>query len=337
MSNAWWVRLGRIMPAWDIAAHTAPTYETGADDGCLSATFAMNLSPRTQHQLLREQTLVEVMCGSVPMWCGEIEDYDRSTGEVVCRGLAATLRPKLSLDGSGAATRDVGVAVAQAMARGWKGANPYTVGASVTVPGSPGTTGGDPTTMGSLLDDLAEWFPGGLRWQVGRLGHLATVVPGPAEARWMARPDAAAFGTTTENTARYLAGRYFNGTTYETAYAGTPGPNEETVNLVDKGTLTQTQAEDFLKGRLKRTGVTGWINGVTLSREQFRTLGDSTAFLGAVRGGQTMRAHGLPYSVTQSLFLDVEIGKTRYTAGEGVIYVEPVNTAPRVLVDVLAA
>lgn len=341
MTSAWWIRLGGTLPATEIASHTQPIYETGANDGCLSANFALNVSPRSQHQMLEEGTKVEVVCGPTPMWTGEIDEYDRNTGEVQCRGLAATLRPRLALDGGGNVTRDVGVAITRNINNGWKGANPNNVGVGVTVPGAPGATGSDPVTMGTLLDDLSEWYSSGgvngLRWRVNRLGQLETSPPGISEPRWMVRPDAAAFGTTKASTPTYLAGRYFDGTNYQTAYAGTPGPDEEPVNLDEWGTLTLTQAQDILKGKLQRRGFTGWINGVTLGREQFRTLGDSPGFLGAVRGGQTMRAHGLPYSVTSSLFLDVEIGKTRYVAGDDVIYVEPINTAPRDFVSVTAA
>lgn len=332
MSAAWWVRLGRALPAWTIAPHTAPEYETAADGGCTSASFRFELTPRSQHQLLREGTLVEVMCGSMPMWTGVLSEPDRTTWEVHASGLSVSLRDYLAVDALGNATRDVGVAIGQAIAMGWKGANPGTVGASVTVPGEVDS----PISVGQLLDDLAEWLPGGLRWGTDRNGNLYTRTPGAAEPRWMAMPDAAAFGVTDENTPQRLAGRYFDGTNNATAWAGAGTP-QAAEDLTKWGTLTEAQAQQILAGKIARRGVTGWVNGVSLSREQFRTLGGSTAFLGMVTGGDTMRAHGLPYTVTQSMFLDVEIGKTVYVAGAASIYVEPINTAPRNLVDVIAA
>lgn len=322
-----------MLPASQIAAHTRPEYETGADRGCTTASFALALTPRSQHQLLTAGTLVEVMCGPLPMWTGTLTEPDRTTWEVHAVGLSASLYDYLALDSLGNATRDVGVAVEQAIARGWKGRNPFTVGAAVTVPGDPD---GTPVSVGQLMDDLCEWYPGGLRWGTDAWGNLYTPSPGVREPRWLATPDAAAFGVTDENTPRRLAGRYFDGVSNLTAYAGSGAP-EQSEDLVSWGTITQADAEAILAGKIARRGVTGWVNGTTLGRSQFRTFGGSMAFLGAVHGGQTMRAHGLPYTVTQSLYLDVEIGRTKYVAGDEVIYVEPVNTVPRTLTSVIAA
>lgn len=334
MTSAWWVRLGGTLPASEIAAHTAPTYETGADGGCLSASFALALTPRSQHQLLTKGTLVEVMCGPVPMWTGTLNEPDRTTWEVQASGLSASLRGYLAFDSGGNATRNVGFAVQHAIDEGWKGTNPFGTGLSSVV--VPGDVSGAPVTVGQLLDDMCEWYPGGLRWGVTYRGTLYTAPPGTREPRWMAMPDAAAFGTTDENTATKLAGSYFDGTNTLTAYAGSGAP-QEAVDLSEWGTITEADAEAILAGKLLRRGFTGWVNGTTLGRNQFRTLGGTPAFLGMVMGGETMRAHGLPYTVTQSLALDVEIGKTRYTAGEDSIYLEPINTAPRNLRAVIAA
>lgn len=333
MSSSWWVRLARGLPAQSIAAHTAPTYETGADGGCLSASFALALNARSQHQLLRRDTLVEVMCGPLPMWTGLIADADRTTWEVRAVGLSTSLRDYLAVDSADNPTRNVGVAIDQAIARGWQGRNPFTVGIGVTVPGD---TDGTPITVGQLLDDLCEWFPGGLRWGTDAWGNLYVRPPGASEPRWLAMPDSAAFGSTSENTATRLVGRYFDGTNHLPASVGSGAP-ERPEDLTSWGTITEADAESILAGRLERTGFTGWVNGVTLGHSQLRTLGGAAAFLGAVAGGQTMRAHGLPYTTTQSLYLDVEIGRTSYTAGEAEVVVEPINTAPRTFVAVLAA
>lgn len=330
-SSAWWVRLGRLLPASTIAAHTAPTYETAADGGCTVASFALNLSPRSQHQLLARGVLGQVMCGTMPMWSGVLSEPDRTTWEVHLVGLAADLRGYLALDSGGAATRNVGTAVARAITDGWQGTNPFGVGSGVTVPGD---TAGAPVSVGQLFDDWCEYT--GQRWGVNGVGNVFVRAPGTHEPEWMAMPEAAAFGVTDENTPRKLAGRYFNGSAYQTAYAGSGAP-QQAEDLSSYGTLTLAQAQAILAGKLTRTGVTGWVNGVTLDRSQFRTLGGSPAFLGAVRGGDTIRAHGLPYTVTQSLALDVEVGSTRYTAGADTIYVEPNNTAPRTLAAVTAA
>ena len=136
-----------------------------------------------------------------------------------------------------------------------------------------------------------------------------------------------------------LAARYFNGTTYETAFAGS-GEREETVMLPDHDTLTQAAAEAILAGMLERAGGVAWTNGATLTRDQLTTAGGERAFLPGVRGGHMMRSHGLSYgaSLQSSLGHDVVIGRTKYDAAEpDEIFVEPVNTAPRTLSDVIAA
>lgn len=327
--SSWWVQLGGALPATLVAPHSPPTFETEADGGCLQASFAFAVTKRTQHQLLNKGTLVRVMDACQPMWTGTLYEFDRNTGEAHAKGLSSGLYDYLALDAGGNATRNVQVAIDQAIANTdtpWQGRNPYAVGAAVTVPGD--STGG-PISVGALLDELVEWFPGGLRWGTDADGNLYTRAPGVTEPRWMAMPDATAFGTTTENTPQRLAGKFFDGTNYPTAYAGSGLP-QAAEDLTNYGTLTMAQAEQILAGKLKRSSFTGWVNGVDLSRDQFRTLGGTARTnLGMVTAGQTMRAHGLPYSVTQDPFLDVEIGRTKYTAGDDSIYLEPINTAPR--------
>ena len=124
---------------------------------------------------------------------------------------------------------------------------------------------------------------------------------------------------------------------YATAVGGSAGP-VAAVNIADRGALTPVAAEAILSGMIQRRGETQWVNGVELHREQFTTRGGTPAFLGGVTAGQMVRAHGLAATfVAQAPWLDVVIGKTRYTAGEDTIYVEPINTAPRNFTDVIAA
>lgn len=324
-----WVRIGGI-PATEIGPHAPPAWETLADGGCGQASIAFALHGRAQHQVLKAGALMEIMCGLGPVWKGLLTEPDRTTWEIHGVGLSAALRRRLALDATGAVTRNLTTALTEAINRGWQGWNPTPISGPVA-----GDADGNPITVGQLLDEYAEQT--GQRWGVDATGAVY-MRPDPTAPTWLAAPDSAAFGTTNEDTPTMLAGRYFNGTTYETAYAG-GGDYEEAVDLSAHGTLSGPAAEAMLAGMLERTGGIAWTNGTTLTRDQLTTTGGQRAFLPGVLGGQMMRAHGLSYGIAaQSFGLDTVIGRTKYDAAEpDEIFVEPVNTAPRTLSDVIAA
>lgn len=327
-----WIRIGGY-PATEIAAHTPPTWETWADGGCGTASWAFAISPRSQHQALKVSdpaSLVEIMCGPMQIWMGVLEGYDRTTGECTAYGLAAEARNRYALDGAGWMTRDFGVAITNAIGRGWRVSNPAPV-----VGVAAGDADANPVSVAQLLDDYAEQT--GQRWGVDGTGRLY-MTPGAVEPMWVASPDSSAFGTTDEDVAGTLFGLYLDSTlgVNATAVAGAGSP-EVIVDLTERGAMTNTAAVAVLNGALARDrAVTRWTNGVNLSRDQLQTFGGARAFLPSVRAGQVMRSFGLSYS-SQALTLDTVIGKTVYTAGEDTIYIEPVNTAPRDLASVIAA
>lgn len=324
---SYWIRLDGFAAA-EIAAHTAPTWETLADGGCGEASWQFAASMRLQHQALRKNALVEIMLGPVPVYSGVLTEPDRTTGESHAFGLSSDLRRYLALDGS--TTRDMGAAIARAITMGWRGTNPVPI-----VGTAAGDATGNPVKVGDLLDDYAEQT--GQRWGVNGARRLY-MRPDPTIPTWLATPDAAAFGVTDESAPTSLIGRYDTGSGYaNTGNIGTPGL-EDAVDLTDRGTLTLAAAEAVLAGMLVRQGEVSWTNGATLHREQLTTFGGTPAGLAAVRAGQMVRAHGFGYGAFgKAPWLDVVIGKTRYTAGEDVIYIEPTNTAPRNLADIIAA
>lgn len=324
-----WLRIGGY-PATEIAAHTPPTWETWADGGTGSISWAFALTARSQHQALRTRVLVEVMCGPLPLARGVMTDPDRSTGEFVAYGLASDGKNFPALDAGGSTTRDVGVAINTARDMGWMVTNPVPVTGTAA-----GEAVGNPVSVAQLLDDYATQT--GQRWGVDHFGRVF-MRPEPTTPSWLAAPDAAAFGTTSEGRATRLLGRYLDSGTsgYLTASAGSGAP-VEVVDLTDRGAMTNVAATAVLQGALNRdNSQTAWTNGVTLTPDQLQTVGGTPAFLPSVRAGQLMRSFGLSYG-SQSLALDTVIGKTKYTAGDQSIYVEPVNTAARSFTDVLAA
>ena len=264
----------------------------------------------------------------MPVWTGVLNEPDRSTWECHATGLSASLRRTAALDTIGDSSRTLQYVIEQAQIDG----SPVINSTPVT-----GLAAGDPANLvsiGTLCDDYAEQT--GQRWGVDG-ARVIYMRPDPVVPQWIAVPEAAAFGVTDEESPTRLFGRYDTGAGYVTAQVGTLGL-DATVDLTGRGTLTSTAAEAILTGMLQRSGGTSWVNGVTLHREQLMTAGGSPAFLPSVVGGQLLRAHGLASNViSHTPWLDVVIGKTRYTAGDDVIYLEPVNTAPRNLVDVIAA
>jgi len=172
------------------------------------------------------------------------------------------------------------------------------------------------------------------------------VTADPTTPTWTIAPEAAAFGQTTEGQATRLVGRFLNiatglnETTIRVA-AGEVVARAEIVDLIDRrGAMTLAQANSILDAALAATKAkTGWVNAVTLHREQI-TRNGTPAYLPAIHARNRMvRAQGVPatFGDIQATWLDAVLGKTTYTAGEDTITLEPVDTAPRTLTDVLAA
>lgn len=330
-----WLRLGGGTPVTELAPHSAPTWETLADGGSGECSFDLSLSAKTLPPLLQRGTLLEILCGGSRLWLGRINDYDREEGRVVGRGIHTDAYQIPAIDGAGNVTRDVVTALGTAFAAPWNWfANNYN--------GVAGVATGDsdsPQMLGQLLDQYAEQL--GMRWRQDTNASIFIGVD-PTVPTYLATPGAAVFGETDESSANHLIGRYFDGAANATTLRWLPDvvvARAEFRDLTDRETLTLAQANAILDAELAANASRpSWINGVTLHREQLTTPGGTPAFLSGVMAGTMIRAHGLmAEGVLQAPWLDVVIGKTRYTAGEDSIYIEPVNTAPRNLTDVIAA
>ena len=315
-------------PATEIAGHSAPTWETLADGGCGEATWTFVIAPKTRHHALRPRALAVIKCGTHPVFTGEMTDMDRITGECHAYGLASSLRGRLALDSGGANTRDIGVAVAQAIADGWPGTNPEGITGTVA-----GDATGNPVTVGQLLDEYAQQV--GMRWGVDGAGRLYLRAD-PTTHSWLASPGTAAFGVTDEDTPTRFAGRFDTGAGYDTAYAGVAGL-DEAVDLTDRGAMSLANAEAILAGMLTRRGEVAWTNGVTLSSGQLMNSGGTPAFLPSVVAGTAMLTLGIGHMLPSGPLRNVVIGRARQTAGDPFIQIEPTNTARRTARAVWAA
>lgn len=330
---SWSLRIDGF-PATEIAAHTPPKIETQADGGVTSVSWAFALSRRSQPRALRRGAIVEVMRGPLPFATAVLTDPDRSTWECNAKGIGATLNDYLALDQpTGAVTRDLKAALVYARSIGCKVLSPTLTDGSYVASGE---LPGQPETVAKVASDYAAQVAS--RWGVdGR--RIFYMRPDPTTPTLMAAPGTAVFGQAEESTPRRLAGRYFNGSTYETAFAGTEAPEASVGDkLLQRGTLSLIEAQVILGGMLARKGTNAWTNGVTLHREQLTTMGGQDADLSSVYGGLMMRAQGIAYGdVSSSVRLDVVLGKTVWTVGEPTIYLEPVGTVPRDLESSLAA
>jgi hypothetical protein len=327
---AYWIRVNGTTAATDIGAHSAPTWETLADGGNGEASFEFSMDVKSDHQYLQPDKRLEIFYGTSRVWLGRIADWDRDAGRVIGRGIHTDAYQIPAIDGSGNTTRDFGIALPVAISNGWL-ANNFDL-----VSGSADGDSTDPMMIGDLLDLIAEQT--GKRW--GQRPNTGIYLNSdPTEPRWLAMPEASVFGATNEDRPTHLVGRFFDGTNNVTTTRGSGSPMRAMfVDLTERNTITLAQANAILDANLARMGSrNGWVNGTTLHREQLTTVGGVPAALEAVRAGHMVRALGVGYEGYGSSSPDVVIGKTRYTAGEDTIYVEPVNTAPRNAVDVWAA
>lgn len=326
-----WLRVGGY-PATEIAAHTPPTWETWADGGTGSITWAFSLSMRSQHQALRPGVVVEVMCGPGAIATGLLTDPDRTTWECVAYGLASDAKRYLALDTNDHPTRDLGIAIAGARSAGWQ-----VVDSSAMSGVAAGDDLSTPLTLDQLVQQRADEL--GQRWGVDGKRRLY-MRSDPTAPKWITSPDSAAFGITNEDRANTLVGKYLDSATSTelTVKVGSGAP-QVAVDLTagDRGALSTAQAISILSGVLARDyRGPAWTNGVVLDRDQLQTMGGTPAFLPSVQAGQMTRSFGLS-SALNGVALDTIIGKTRHTAGSRSIYLEPVNTAARSTVDVLAS
>lgn len=328
------IRLGGNLPATEVAPHSPPTWETLVDGGNGEATFEFGRSAKFVSHLTKPDTLLEIFVGVYRVWFGRVADYDRQSGQVVGRGIHTDGLYIPSLTGGGAVTRTTQTAITTAQAPPWN----WKVDRN-SIAGTVTGSSTDPIMVWPLTQALAEQL--GRRCYIDPNGAI-NIADDPTVPTWTITPDVAAFGPTGEGQSTALLGIYANGVSDATTLRPATIPDSAKAEIVDlrgRGTLTLAEANAILDGQLASSGKTGWVNGVTLHREQI-TRNGTPAFLPAVHArGHMARAQGVPviFGAAQATWFDAVLAKTRYTAGDDVIYLEPTSTAPRTLTDVIAA
>lgn len=332
--NSWTISINGY-PATEIAPPSPPIIETWADGGCGSLTFDFAMSAKRGHQLLYPGALVQCFVGLSPIFSGRLKEPNRASWELIAYGHAEHARNLPALTGAGAATRDVAVAANTARtAWSWVGADPTGVMTGVVAGDDAG-----PQPLGTLFDQRAEEVA--KRWGVDARGRLFLRAD-PTSPTLLLTPDAAALGQTDEGAPSHMAGRYVTtGGVLDTVFwpSGGTVTNAPTVDLTDRGRLTLMQAGAILGGMLNlQSGRAAWTSGMTVHRSQLQVNGVAP-FLPTIKAGESMvRLNGLPAAFAAGITQNVVVGKTKWDAGApDLIYLEPVNTAPRSLESVIAA
>lgn len=330
-----WIRLGGTTPATEIAPHSRPTWETLADGGNGESSFTFGRSAKFASHLVKPDTLLEIWVGCMRVWFGRIGEYDRTTGEVIGRGIHTDGNFIPALDGSNNTTRTVQTAITTAIAAPWN----WPINRN-GVAGDLLGTSTDPMMVWAAITALADQL--GYRATIDPDGALS-IAPDPTDPTWTLAPEAVAFGATSEGQATHLVGVYDTGSGFAKTIRSDPlatFARGEAVDLTGRGTLTLAEANSILDAALAAgASQQGWVNGATIHREQI-TRNGTPAFLPAIHARSRMvRANGNPtsFGAMQATWVDTVLGKTKYTDGEEVIYLEPANKAPRTFVDVIAA
>lgn len=318
--------------------HTPPVYETLADGGMGDASFTLMLPSHATPLGLKRDALVEIVEDSQRVYLGRIDGIDPTTWGITCRGIRSDLDGVPALSGTGAQTRDIGVAIATAKAAPWNVTINNTRGVAGVVMGD----ASEPVMVGHLIELLAEQETA--RWGVDADWQLY-FRDDPTVPQWQIM--APELGLTDQGGQPYnmYAGRYVDNTTslYATAYSATPaGPiRAANVDLTKRGQLSALDASIILNNLAKQTRDTPtWGSSLVVPASQVRTMGGQPAAPSAVKGGHMVRLIGLSASqqaVAGGEYLDVVLSSVVRDSGTETLTLAPVGSLPSTLEDALAA
>lgn len=326
------------LPATEIAAHTPPVFETWADGGCGSASWAFAMSAKRSHRHLYPGALVQIKVGMHPLFSGRLSEPDRSTWECIAYGHASHAERLPALDGSGNLTHNVATATTSARSWGWVGADPFGV---IT-----GTVAGNDSgllMLANLLKQRADEL--GKRWGVNAKGQQFFRTDPTIPTMYLA-PDIAVLGQTDEGLASHIGARYINSTTNTVQTVVRPSDGSIPVEAIEPldftpyGAMSETQAYVKIDGLLAKGRTQApWTSGMTVHRSQLQVRGVAPFLPKITAGVDMVRLFGIPAArMSAGTTTNVVIGKTKFDAATpDLIYLEPLNTAPRTFADILAA
>jgi hypothetical protein len=313
--------------------------------GPMSATWKMDLPASYQHPALRAGTLVDIMLGSTPVWCGALSQPDRADGWSLSAdgpAVEANDAPCFA-NGSWDSTATPDVAIDQGIARGmlhWK--RPASIS---NTPFSAEATDGKLNTVAELLD---AWCDENAQagWMIDASRNVTTYEDA-GEPDYMLFPDEDfhTLGLADEDYASHLfgvyqdtTGAYLKVTSFDAAAGEAFGRKEQPVDLTPLGPMAGSRAQDTLDGIMAAgRAKPAYTNGLSLTAGQVRTKGQAPVPLHMLRTGKRIRIHGArnPLATGES-FTDITIGETDYAAGETVIGVTPTKFSGDNLGDAIA-
>lgn len=340
---------------WSVGVWGELEYSLVADGGSDVASVRLEgLNPNFVPSAFRRGKAFTVSVGTLPVWSGQVSEFDRDEGVLHAVGLSRQAstgggRGYLALDGSGDTTSNPHVALTQAVIRGL----PWTY--SGELPATPYSAAAATEALNyltQLLDAVAT--EQGKRWGVDPDGAFYLRADDTTPT-WTLTPGVGVMGSADDDFVTHLYGRRV------TAMTGTPpapsGWETETVgddaaaaefsraeakvDLTGLGLITEVRAQAILAGQLANAGARmGYTNALEATPLQLTTPGGTPAFLPMVQPGQVVRCFGVLDNGGGTTFgstLDFVIDEVRLRAGENSIYIAPVGLASRSLSDVLAA
>lgn len=312
--------------------------------GPMTATWKMDLPASYQHPALRAGTLVDIMLGSTPVWCGQLSQPDRTDGwSLSADGPAVEANDSPCFaNGSWDSTTIPDTAIDQGIARGalhWR--------RPVSISNTAFTAAAAADRLNSVAELLDAWCDenGKQGWGLNAAREVFTY-DDQTEPVWMIFPDEEfhTLGLSDEDYASHLfgvyqniAGDYVKTTAFNTVAADAFGRKEKPVDLTGLGPMDSTRAQGVVDGIMTAGAAqASFTNGLRLQAGQLRSMGGAPVPLHMARTGLRVRVMGARDPLARGLaYTDFTIGETDYTAGDNVIGITPVKYAGDTLGDAL--
>lgn len=305
--------------------------------------WKMDLPYDFDHPAVRRGARIELMDGAQRVGQAILGEPGRTdTGLTFsAAGVWHDAEAFLCFDGAGLTTTVPDVAITQATARGCR------VRRVESISTNPLNTDDITDSLNYLDDLLSALATETSQWWYADADAVIRFMTTPTIPRWHLVPDVADPGTSDDEYASTLFGRYRSGstlataTTTDTAALARYGPSELAVDLTPLGSISATRANNRLAGLLAqgRSRLT-FTDRLEVDSNQLLTAGGRPAPLSMVRQGHLVRAHGLQaYSqwLNGKPWLDFMIGEATWANDADTITIAPVGLAARTFEDLLAA
>lgn len=303
-----------------------------------TASWTWDLPSGFLSNRIREGAVAEIRCASRRVWHGRLQTIDRDTGGCIARGTWEDGRGIPALDGAGAVTRDLAVALTTATSPTYQW--------GVIPDGITGTVVGDASDGPVSVVDLLEQQAMATGKVAGvRADRSIYLRPDPTTPTWTIDAGDLPTSDTDLGVVNRLAGRYRTTTgTYATARSapiGAPPVVEQTVDLTRYGALTSLQAVDILDQLLAQIGQRpAWTGSLRLHRSQITTRGGvENVGLELITGGQMVSLRSLSAASRAAVggraHLNAVLSRAVCTAGSDYVEVEVAGTHPTTLEDAM--